>query len=93
VLARIGKRSHQTIGIENSALCLSLRARGLFVGACFYRDLLASPPRSRYHLRLINDVTRLLNALEQGNPHAAGRLLPLVYDELRKLAAQRIAQE
>jgi hypothetical protein len=39
------------------------------------------------------DVTRLLNALEQGDPHAASRLLPLGYDELRKLAAQRMAQE
>jgi RNA polymerase sigma factor (TIGR02999 family) len=41
----------------------------------------------------MTDVTQLLNALEQGDPHAAARLLPLVYDELRKLAAQRMAQE
>jgi RNA polymerase sigma factor (TIGR02999 family) len=40
-----------------------------------------------------NDVTQMLGALERGDPHAAGRLLPLVYDELRKLAAQRMAQE
>jgi RNA polymerase sigma factor (TIGR02999 family) len=39
------------------------------------------------------DVTQLLNDVEQGDPHAAGRLLPLVYDELRRLAAQRLAQE
>jgi hypothetical protein len=39
------------------------------------------------------DVTQLLNALEQGDPHAAEELLPLVYEELRKLAAQRMAQE
>jgi RNA polymerase sigma factor (TIGR02999 family) len=39
------------------------------------------------------DVTHLLNALEQGDSHAAGQLLPLVYDELRRLAAQRLAQE
>ncbi len=39
------------------------------------------------------DVTQLLSALEQGDPHAAAQLLPLVYDELRKLAAQRMAQE
>jgi RNA polymerase sigma factor (TIGR02999 family) len=38
-------------------------------------------------------VTRILSAIEQGDPHAAERLLPLVYDELRKLAAQRLAQE
>ena len=41
----------------------------------------------------MNDVTQILSAIEQGDPHAAERLLPLVYDELRKLAAQRLAQE
>jgi RNA polymerase sigma factor (TIGR02999 family) len=38
-------------------------------------------------------VTRILSAFEAGDPHAAERLLPLVYDELRKLAAQRMAEE
>jgi RNA polymerase sigma factor (TIGR02999 family) len=42
---------------------------------------------------MMTEVTRLLSALDQGEPHAASRLLPLVYDELRKLAAQRMAQE
>jgi RNA polymerase sigma factor (TIGR02999 family) len=41
----------------------------------------------------MSDVTQILNAIEQGDPHAAEKLLPLVYDELRKLAAQRLAQE
>jgi RNA polymerase sigma factor (TIGR02999 family) len=41
----------------------------------------------------MNDVTRILNALEQGDPQAAGRLLPLVYDELRRLAAQKLSLE
>jgi RNA polymerase sigma factor (TIGR02999 family) len=41
----------------------------------------------------MNDVTRLLAAIEHGEPQAAERLLPLVYDELRKLAAQRLARE
>jgi RNA polymerase sigma factor (TIGR02999 family) len=41
----------------------------------------------------VSDVTRLLSAIDQGDPHAADELLPLVYDELRKLAAQRLAQE
>jgi RNA polymerase sigma factor (TIGR02999 family) len=41
----------------------------------------------------MNDVTRILSAIEQGNPHAAAQLLPLVYDELRQLAAQKLAQE
>jgi RNA polymerase sigma factor (TIGR02999 family) len=39
------------------------------------------------------EVTQFLNALEQGEPHAAGQLLPLVYDELRRLAAQKLASE
>src|SRR5881275_1990079 len=39
------------------------------------------------------EVTRILSALEQGDPSAAEQLLPLVYDELRKLAAQRLARE
>jgi RNA polymerase sigma factor (TIGR02999 family) len=41
----------------------------------------------------MSEVTRILSAIEQGDPHAAEKLLPLVYDELRKLAAQRLAQE
>src|SRR3954470_20539004 len=41
----------------------------------------------------MNDVTRILSAIEAGDPQAAEQLLPLVYDELRKLAAQRLAQE
>ncbi len=41
----------------------------------------------------MNDVTHILSAIEQGDPAAAEQLLPLVYDELRKLAAQRLARE
>jgi RNA polymerase sigma factor (TIGR02999 family) len=41
----------------------------------------------------MTDVTRILSAIEQGDPRAAEQLLPLVYDELRKLAAQRLANE
>ncbi len=41
----------------------------------------------------MTDVTRILSAIEQGDPQAAEQLLPLVYAELRKLAAQRLAQE
>ncbi len=41
----------------------------------------------------MSDVSQLLNAVEQGDARAASRLLPLVYDELRRLAAQRLAQE
>ena len=39
------------------------------------------------------DVTHILSAIEQGDSHAAEQLLPLVYDELRKLAAHKLAQE
>jgi RNA polymerase sigma factor (TIGR02999 family) len=41
----------------------------------------------------MSDVTRILSAIEQGDPHAAKELLPLVYEELRKLAAQRLTGE
>lgn len=41
----------------------------------------------------MTDVTRILNQIEQGDPSAAGELLPLVYEELRKLAKQRLADE
>jgi RNA polymerase sigma factor (TIGR02999 family) len=42
---------------------------------------------------LMSDVTRILSAIEQGDPSAADQLLPLVYEELRALAAARLAQE
>lgn len=41
----------------------------------------------------MNEVTQLLNAASNGDAMAAGQLLPLVYDELRRLAAQKLAQE
>ena len=41
----------------------------------------------------MSDVTRILVAIEQGDPRAADQLLPLVYDELRQLAAQKLAHE
>jgi RNA polymerase sigma factor (TIGR02999 family) len=41
----------------------------------------------------MSEVTRILSAIEQGDPQAAEQLLPLVYDELRKLAAAKLAQE
>jgi RNA polymerase sigma factor (TIGR02999 family) len=41
----------------------------------------------------MNDVTRILSAVGQGDPQAAEQLLPLVYEELRKLAAQKLARE
>jgi len=41
----------------------------------------------------VSDVTRILEAMDQGDPQASSDLLPLVYDELRKLAAQKMARE
>ena len=41
----------------------------------------------------MSEVTRILSAIEQGDPHAAEQLFPLVYDELRQLAAQKLAHE
>jgi RNA polymerase sigma factor (TIGR02999 family) len=48
--------------------------------------------RRRYNVT-VSDVTRILSQIESGDPSAAEQLLPLVYDELRKLAAARLAQE
>jgi RNA polymerase sigma factor (TIGR02999 family) len=42
---------------------------------------------------IVTEVSRILSAIEQGDPHAASQLLPLVYDELRALAAHRLAHE
>jgi RNA polymerase sigma factor (TIGR02999 family) len=44
-------------------------------------------------LDFMNEVTRILSAMDEGDPHAAAQLLPLVYDELRKLAAGHMANE
>jgi RNA polymerase sigma factor (TIGR02999 family) len=41
----------------------------------------------------MNEITQVLSAVERGDPHAAEQLLPLVYDELRQLAAQKLANE
>jgi RNA polymerase sigma factor (TIGR02999 family) len=41
----------------------------------------------------MDDITQLLNAIEKGDPQAASQLLPLVYDELRRLAAQKLVHE
>src|SRR5262245_23470297 len=56
-----------------------LSSRGVSTGPCI--------------LVVMSDVTRILSAIEQGDPHAAEQLLPLVYDELRKLAAHKLAHE
>src|SRR5262249_48541384 len=59
-------------------------------GVAGFRSRLASRRRT---IGGMSDVTRILSAIEQGDPSAADQLLPLVYDELRQLAAQKLAQE
>jgi RNA polymerase sigma factor (TIGR02999 family) len=54
---------------------------------------LVFPLPAWYFLQIMTDVTRILCAIEQGDPRAAGQLLPLVYEELRKLAAAKMSQE
>jgi RNA polymerase sigma factor (TIGR02999 family) len=58
-------------------------------------DLGQDIPLQSFSVRvpLMSEVTRVLSAIEGGDPHAMEQLLPLVYDELRKLAAQKLAQE
>ena len=56
-------------------------------------DIIASPDRICYDPSGMSDVTQFLNAIEGGDPRAAEELLPLVYTELRQLAAARMARE
>ena len=51
------------------------------------------PGPSSFWVSPMSEVTRILSAIEQGDPHAAGELLPLVYEELRQLATRKMAQE
>src|SRR5262245_61899888 len=52
-----------------------------------------SRPAGALCLAVMSEATRILSAIEQGDPRAAEQLLPLVYDELRNLAAAKLAQE
>src|SRR5436309_2317443 len=54
---------------------------------------IASSRTDVYRILAMDELTQILNALEQGDPHAAHQLLPLVYNELRRLAAQKMASE
>jgi RNA polymerase sigma factor (TIGR02999 family) len=58
-----------------------------------HRDGIIGASFISYGAKLMNDVTQILSQIEQGDPSAAEELLPLVYDELRKLAADRLANE
>ena len=64
-----------------------------FGDQCFRGTKFLSADWPHVILRRMSDVTGILSAIEQGDPQAAEQLLPLVYDELRKLAAAKLAQE
>jgi RNA polymerase sigma factor (TIGR02999 family) len=64
-----------------------------FLGATALKSRSGRSPGRPSEAVSMNDVTSILSAIELGDPHAASQLLPLVYDELRKLAAQRLARE
>src|SRR5262245_1867081 len=55
--------------------------------------LIVTNPPERLCSGIMNEVTRILRAIDGGDPQAADQLLPLVYDELRQLAAQKLARE
>ena len=57
------------------------------------RAIQFEPPHVRCYEGVVSDVTRLLQAVEQGDPKAAEELLPLVYAELRRLAEHKMANE
>ncbi len=100
------KRIYGSTGICALAGCSSTQAAASAVPAAppgCRRPVAATRPVA-YNLRTpimcaegaefaMNEVTLILSAIEQGDPHVAAQLLPLVYDELRKLAAQKLAQE
>src|SRR5262245_29577090 len=66
--------------------CLTAGFKQVGLRFCFVRP-------TRYAVGRMSEVTRILQSMEQGDPKAAEELLPLVYAELRKLAAARMAQE
>src|SRR5262245_62130184 len=69
---------------------VALHANSPSMHGARFRGLLSS---ERLFSPAMSEVTRILSAIEQGDPSAADQLLPLVYDELRKLAAQKMALE
>src|SRR5688500_13101214 len=71
---------------RNLAVAFGRGTRGSTSGDCGRQP-------GRVSCLVVNEVTRILSAAGGGGPHAAEQLLPLVYDELRKLAAQRLAAE
>jgi RNA polymerase sigma factor (TIGR02999 family) len=69
-----------------------MRRAEVLIGWCQLHGLRYPIPRA-YDAHEVSDVTRLLDAVEHGEPQAAEELLPLVYDELRRLATHKMANE
>jgi RNA polymerase sigma factor (TIGR02999 family) len=90
--ARFTDRMRQSAGSKRDAAddVLSLQSSKLKDGARYNRG---HSSVSSKKAALVSDVTRILQAIEAGDPKAAEELLPLVYDELRRLAAAKMAQE
>ena len=61
--------------------------------ACTISRIRQRPAFSHHKANSMHNVTQILSAIEQGDPHAAEQLLPLIYDELRKLAAAKLIDE
>src|SRR5215470_13546355 len=97
VLSRAAEKPPSTcVGVSaRSALGTSACARRAIrpKQASFQPPPSESNRSARGRLPKMTDVTRILSAIEHGDPHAAEQLLPLVYDELRKMAAQKLLQE
>src|SRR5262245_29768494 len=71
----------------------SSRAGGQRIGQESIAGILPRPGRASGRMAAMPDVTQILSAIEAGEPNAAADLLPLVYEELRKLAAARLTGE
>lgn len=67
--------------------------RRVILSLCISVPLFVGHNPVGYPIALMDEVTRILSAIEQGQAHAAEQLFPLVYEELRSLAAQKMAQE
>ena len=75
-------------GFHNHGTSVAQRPRGVLPAFALN---LQSNLATDYNLVDMNDLTRVMNAIAQGDSHAAQQLLPLVYEELRRLATQRLA--
>ena len=85
-----GRESNEPEVSATDIPSLTLPARSLLSEYWYTHQLI---PCLRTPVAPMSEVTRILSAIEDGNPQAADQLLPLVYDELRQLAAQKLAHE